>query len=132
MAKSARTAIIQAIDEEIAAELEKVKTAAEAKARQMGDYEKVRLQEETNRKLSHSVVETGAELAARRSEIAQEVFDACEERLAAFTAKPEYADYLKKSADALLALASRGQGRVLCTSAGRGGCQVGCSRRAAK
>lgn len=46
----------------------------------------------------------GAELAARRSEIAQEVFDACEERLAAFTAKPEYADYLKKSADALLAL----------------------------
>ena len=31
-----RTAIIQAIDEEIAAELEKVKTAAEAKARQMG------------------------------------------------------------------------------------------------
>ena len=99
-----RTAIIQAIDEEIAAELEKVKTAAEAKARQMGDYEKVRLQEETNRKLSHSVVETGAELAARRSEIAQEVFDACEERLAAFTAKPEYADYLKKSADALLAL----------------------------
>ena len=70
----------------------------------MGDYEKVRLQEETNRKLSHSVVETGAELAARRSEIAQEVFDACEERLAAFTAKPEYADYLKKSADALLAL----------------------------
>ena len=79
-----RTAIIQAIDEEIAAELEKVKTAAEAKARQMGDYEKVRLQEETNRKLSHSVVETGAELAARRSEIAQEVFDACEERLAAF------------------------------------------------
>ena len=81
---------------EIAAELEKVKTAAEAKARQMGDYEKVRLQEETNRKLSHSVVETGAELAARRSEIAQEVFDACEERLAAFTAKPEYADYLKK------------------------------------
>ena len=103
-----RTAIIQAIDEEIAAELEKVKTAAEAKARQMGDYEKVRLQdrlqEETNRKLSHNVVETGAELAARRSEIAQEVFDACEERLAAFTAKPEYADYLKKSADALLAL----------------------------
>lgn len=41
-----------------------MKTAAEAKARQMGDYEKVRLQEETNRKLSHSVVETGAELAA--------------------------------------------------------------------
>ncbi len=32
-----RTAIIQSIDEEIAAELEKVKTAAEAKARQMGD-----------------------------------------------------------------------------------------------
>ena len=64
-----RTAIIQAIDEETAAELEKVKTAAEAKARQMGDYEKVRLQEETNRKLSHSVVETGAELlpAAARS-----------------------------------------------------------------
>ena len=76
-----RTAIIQSIDEEIAAELEKVKTAAEAKARQMGDYEKVRLQEETNRKLSHSVVETGAELAARRSEIAQQVFDACEEPL---------------------------------------------------
>ena len=99
-----RTAIIQAIDEEIAAELEKVKTAAAAKARQMGDYEKVRLQEETNRKLSHSVVETGAELAARRSEIAQQVFDACEEKLAAFTAKPEYADYLKKSAEALLQL----------------------------
>lgn len=99
-----RTAIIQAIDEEIAAELEKVKTAAAAKARQMGDYEKVRLQEETNRKLSHSVVETGAELAARRSEISQKVFDACEEKLAAFTAKPEYADYLKKSAEALLQL----------------------------
>lgn len=59
MAKSAVPPIIRAIDEEIAAELEKVKTAAEAKARQMGDYEKVRLQEETNRKLSHSVVETG-------------------------------------------------------------------------
>ena len=99
-----RTAIIQAIDEEIAAELEKVKTAAAAKARQMGDYEKVRLQEETNRKLSHSVVETGAELAARRSEIAQQVFDACEEKLAAFTAKADYADYLKKSAEALLTL----------------------------
>lgn len=99
-----RTAIIQSIDEEIAAELEKVKTAAEAKARQMGDYEKVRLQEETNRKLSHSVVETGAELAARRSEIAQQVFEACEEKLAAFTAGPEYAGYLKKSAGELMQL----------------------------
>ena len=97
-----RTAIIQSIDEEIAAELEKVKATAAAKAKQMEDYEKVRLQEETNRKLSHSVVETGAELAARRSEIEQQVFAACEERLAQFTAKPEYADYLKSSAAALL------------------------------
>lgn len=99
-----RTAIIQSIDEEIASELEKVKTAAVAKARQMGDYEKVRLQEETNRELSHSAVETGAELAARRGEISRKVFEACEEKLAAFTAKPEYADYLKNSAAALLQL----------------------------
>lgn len=99
-----RAAIIQAIDEEIAAELEKVKTDAAAKAKQMGDYEKVRLQEDTNRKLSHSVLETGAELATRRNEIEQQVFDACEERLAQFTAKPEYTDYLRKSAEALLQL----------------------------
>ena len=99
-----RAAIIQAIDEEIAAELEKVKTDAAAKAKQMGDYEKVRLQEDTNRKLSHSVLETGAELATRRNEIEQQVFDACEERLAQFTAKPEYTDYLRTSAEALLQL----------------------------
>ena len=99
-----RASIMQAIDQETEAELAKLRDAAQAKARQMGDYEKVRMQEETNRKLSHSVVETGAELAARRGEIADEVFAACEEKLARFTAGSEYADYLKKSAEALLQL----------------------------
>lgn len=84
-----RTAIIQAIDEEIAAELEKVKTAAEAKARQMGDYEKVRLRKETNRKLSHSVVETGCELAPPQRGSLRRCLTPAKSGLPAFTAKPE-------------------------------------------
>ena len=99
-----RAAIMESIDQEVAAELEKVKAAATAKARQMGDYEKVRLQEETNRKLSRSVVDTGAELSARRTAIAGQVFAACEEKLAEFTAGGEYAGYLARSAASLLQL----------------------------
>ena len=99
-----RAAIMESIDQEVAAELEKVKAAAAAKARQMGDYEKVRMQEETNRTLSRSVVETGAGLAARRTEIAAQGFAACGEKLAEFTAGPDYADHLAKSVASLLQL----------------------------
>ena len=55
-----RAAIMKAIDAETDAELEKAKAAAEAKAQQMGDYEKIRLQEDTNRRLSHSVMDIEA------------------------------------------------------------------------
>lgn len=99
-----RAAIMEAIDREIESELDKVRATVKAKAQQMGDYEKVRLQEETNRELSHSVLETGAELAARRSEIARQVFCACEEELARFTAQPAYGEYLSKSTASLLQL----------------------------
>lgn len=97
-----RAAITKAIDEETAAELAKAKKAAKAKAKQMSDYEKVRLQEETNRKLSHSVLETGAELAKKRGEVTDVVIAACEEKIAEFVAGPEYAEYLARSAAALL------------------------------
>ena len=99
-----RAQIMQAIDQEVTAELEKIKADAAAKARQMGDYEKARLQEQTNRELSRSVLSTGAELAKRRGEIEEQVFAACEQELAAFTAGPDYAAYLQKSAQALLGL----------------------------
>lgn len=97
-----RAAIMKAIDAETDAELEKAKTAAEAKAQQMGDYEKIRLQEDTNRRLSHSVMDIEAELAQKRSQVTGEVIDACEEKLAAFVAGPEYPAYLQQSARALL------------------------------
>lgn len=97
-----RAAIMKAIDDETAAELEKGKAAAEAKARQMGDYEKIRLQEETNRRLSHSVMDIEAELAQKRSQVTGEVIGACEAKIAEFVAGPEYAAYLAASAKALL------------------------------
>lgn len=97
-----RAAIMKAIDDETAAELEKGKAAAEAKARQMGDYEKIRLQEETNRRLSHSVMDIEAELAQKRSQVTGEVIGACEAKIAEFVAGPEYAAYLAESAKALL------------------------------
>lgn len=97
-----RAAIMKAIDEETAAELEKAKAAAEAKAQQMGDYEKVRLQEDTNRRLSHSVMDIEAELAQKRNRVTDQVISACEEKLAEFAAGPEYAAYLSQSAKALL------------------------------
>ena len=97
-----RAAIMKAIDAETDAELEKAKAAAEAKAQQMGDYEKIRLQEDTNRRLSHSVMDIEAQLAQKRSQVTDEVIGACEEKLAAFVAGPEYSAYLKESARALL------------------------------
>lgn len=97
-----RAAIMKAIDAETDAELEKAKAAAEAKAQQMGDYEKIRLQEDTNRRLSHSVMDIEAELAQKRSQVTDEVIGACEEKLAAFVAGPDYSAYLKESSRALL------------------------------
>ena len=99
-----RTTIMKAIDEETDAELEKARAAAAAKAKQMADYEKVRLQEDTNRRLSHSVLDTGAELAHKRSDITNQIFALCEAQIDAFVNSDAYAEHLAQSAKALLGM----------------------------
>ena len=99
-----RTAIIQAIDEEIAAGAGKSEDRRRGQRGRWGTMRKSACRKRPTASCLTVWWETGAELAARRSEIAHEVFDACEERLAAFTAKPNMPTIRKKSADALLAL----------------------------
>lgn len=103
-AEKRRGEIIRAIDAETAAELEKAKQAAQEKAAQMAEYEKQRALEQTNRQLSRSVLEAGAQLARRRTQITDEVFAACEKQVTDFVAGADYPAYLKKNAEGLLAM----------------------------
>lgn len=97
-----RAAIMKTIDETAAAEIAQIKATVETKTREIEEYERVRLQENTNRRLSNSVLRTGAELAKKRSEITHEVFESCKQKILAFTEEPAYSDYLAASAEALL------------------------------
>lgn len=99
-----RTAIMKEIDDETAAEQLRVTKVAEMKANETEEYERARMQEDTNRKLSNAVLQTGAELAQKRSQITDEVFAACKEEILAFTNSENYGDFLKASMQNLLAM----------------------------
>ena len=103
-AEHRRSEIVKAIDAEIAAELEKQRAEAEKKAARMEEYETQRATENANRLLSQSVLEAGAELARRRTQIADEVFAACEKKISDFVNGPDYGPFLKQNATGLLSM----------------------------
>ena len=76
--------------------LERVRDEAKEAARAYYDKEAARIRAEAGREISKHLMESKREIYLRRKEIGQEVFDKVRERIAQYTASPEYPEHLKE------------------------------------
>ena len=76
--------------------LERARDAAKVAARAYYDKEAARIRAEAGREISKHLMESKREIYLRRKEIGQEVFDKVRERIAQYTASPEYPEHLKE------------------------------------
>ena len=83
--------------------LEKAREEAREAARSYYDREAARIRAEAGREVSRHLMEAKRKLYLRRKEIGQEVFDQVRQRIAQYTASPEYPKHL----EALLAAAMK-------------------------
>lgn len=95
-------------DAQIAAELEKTRTAEEGRAKKTLEYETNRADVQANRSLSGEREATRARLAARRSVLSDAVFADARAKVAAFTKTADYAAWLAASAKDLAGDLGRG------------------------
>ena len=76
--------------------LERVRDEAKEATRAYYDKEAARIRAEAGREISKHLMESKREIYLRRKEIGQEVFDKVRERIAQYTASPEYPEHLKE------------------------------------
>ena len=76
--------------------LERVRDEAKEAARAYYDKEAARIRAEAGREISKHLMESKREIYLRRKEIGQEVVDKVRERIAQYTASPEYPEHLKE------------------------------------
>lgn len=76
--------------------LEKVREEAQETARSYYDREAARIRAEAGQEVSKHLMEAKRKIYLRRKEIGQEVFQKVRERVAQFTASPEYPEHLEQ------------------------------------
>ena len=84
------------LDEARAAALAEAKIEAKDAARVYYDREAARIRAESGREVSRHLMESKRQIYLRRKEITQEVFQKVCERIAAFTASPDYYQHMEQ------------------------------------
>lgn len=90
-------------DDYVASELEKAREAAKLNAKAAAKTQVGRLSEQSNTDTYKTRIQLIRQIVAKRKEITDSVFEKALKEIRAFTEKPEYADFLIKSAYALKA-----------------------------
>ena len=86
----------QELDEARAAALAEAKIEAKDAARVYYDREAARIRAESGREVSRHLMDSKRKIYLRRKEITQEVFQKVSERIAAFTATPDYYEHMEQ------------------------------------
>ena len=86
----------QELDEARAAALAEAKIEAKDAARAYYDREAARIRAESGREVSRHLMDSKRKIYLRRKEITQEVFQKVSERIATFTATPDYYEHMEQ------------------------------------
>lgn len=112
-AQERRRQIEAQVDEVSKEALQRAEAAAREQAQQLTGRELYQRRVALNQRFAREAAALRAVLAGRRTEIAEQVFADAARELAAFTAKPEYEQFLAGSAARCAALLPQGEAAVL-------------------